>query len=190
MSGNVNIIKRYALILLSAWTLLVVGSFVLFYSQHKSNIYEIAKAEARIAFQKDALYRKWAARHGGVYVPVTPDTLPNPHLSHIIERDITSPAGKSLTLVNPAYMTRQVLELAASEKDFVRGHITSLDPIRPENAPDQWERNALKTFESGLVEVGEVQVIDGQKYMRLMRPFLTEHECLKCHAAQGYKVGV
>lgn len=52
------------------------------------------------------------------------------------------------TLVNPAYMTRQVNELAMEMNDF-QGHITSLNPIRPENCPDPWEAKALKTFERG-----------------------------------------
>jgi len=181
-------ITKYALFLGSFWTLLVLGSFVWFYVQHEFNINDIAKAEARIAFQKDTIYRKWAAKHGGVYVPVTPDTLPNKYLTNP-ERDISTPSGKSLTLINPAYMTRQVFELAAKEENFVKGHITSLKPIRQENAPDPWEYNVLKSFETGTKEVSEIQVIGGQSYMRLMRPFIAEENCLKCHADQGYKLG-
>ena len=69
------------------------------------------------------------------------------------------------------------------------GHITSLKPIRPENRPDQWERNALKDFEAGEKEVSGVDVIDGRDYFRLMRPFVVEQSCMKCHAQQGYKIG-
>lgn len=149
----------------------------------------MAKAEARIAFQKDALYRKWAANHGGVYVPVTSETLPNPNLSRIQERDIITPSGRHLTLINPAYMTRQVFEQADKENNYIRGHITSLNPIRKENAPDPWERNALKTFENGAKEFSSLQLVNGRQYLRLMRPFNVEQPCLKCHAAQGYKLG-
>ena len=182
-------IKRHALISSSVWTIVVVCSFAWSYSQQKINVLEIAKSEARIAFQKDTLYRKWAAKHGGVYIPVTPESQPNPYLPADLERDISTPLGKSLTLINPAYMTRQVFELAVEEHMFVRGHITSLNPIRPENAPDQWERTALGAFERGVEEVSYVQPIDGQQYLRLMRPFIVEQPCLKCHAAQGYKIG-
>ncbi len=182
-------IKRHAIISSSIWTVVVVCSFAWSYSQQKINVLEIAKSEARIAFQKDTLYRKWAAKHGGVYVPVTPESQPNPYLSADLERNISTPLGKVLTLINPAYMTRQVFELAVEEHMFVRGHITSLNPIRPENAPDQWERTALAAFEKGVEEVSNVQPIDGQQYLRLMRPFKVEQPCLKCHAAQGYKEG-
>jgi PAS domain S-box-containing protein len=101
---------------------------------------------------------------------------------------ITTPSGKQLTLINPAYMTRQVHEMAEAEYG-VRGHITSLKPIRPENAPDPWETKALQAFERGQKEVSSVEQVDGQEYMRLMRPFVTEKGCLKCHAAQGYREG-
>ncbi|MBJ6799931.1 ATP-binding protein [Geomonas propionica] len=181
--------RRYALSLCFIWVLLIAVSLVWFYVQHKNNLDEIAKAQARIAFEKDLLYRQWASQHGGVYAPVTPKTQPNPYLAHIPERDITTPSGKELTLINPAYMTRQVFELAETEKQVAKGHITSLNPIRRENAPDPWERKALQAFEKGAKEVSEVVTVGGRPVMRLMRPFTVETSCLKCHAAQGYKTG-
>ena len=90
--------------------------------------------------------------------------------------------------VNPAYMTRQVHEFALKAHGIL-GHITSLNPIRPANAPDPWETRALRDFQTGLKEVSSVEEIEGNEYMRLMRPLLTEKGCLKCHALQGYKLG-
>jgi hypothetical protein len=69
----------------------------------------------------------------------------------------------------------------------VQGHITSLNPIRPTNAADDWEKEALKVIEKGGDEVSSVETIQGEAFMRLMRPLVTEKGCLKCHAAQGYK---
>ena len=87
-------------------------------------------------------------------------------------------------------MTRQVYELARNNRKFIgNGHLTSLNPIRPENAPDVWEKQALLSFEKGTMEASEMVQIKGQPFMRLMRAFITEKSCLKCHAAQGYKVG-
>ncbi len=85
-------------------------------------------------------------------------------------------------------MTRQVHELAEQQYG-VRGHITSLNPIRPENAPGPWETEALQTFERGKTEVSSVEKMEGKEYIRLMRPLITEKGCLKCHAAQGYQEG-
>jgi len=50
--------------------------------------------------------------------------------------------------MNPAYMTRQVHELETQEFG-THGHITSLKPLRPENAPEAWEAAALRAFEQG-----------------------------------------
>ena len=148
----------------------------------------IVKNSAIDSFQKDTVYRYWATLQGGVYVPVSDDTPPNPYLAHMPERDISTPSGKKLTLVNPAYMTRQVHALGL-QKYGLRGHITSLNPIRPENESDSWEKEALLSFEKGVQEVSALAPIDGETYFRYMRPFVTEKGCLKCHAAQGYKEG-
>ncbi|RJP22044.1 MAG: DUF3365 domain-containing protein [Deltaproteobacteria bacterium] len=147
-----------------------------------------AETEARSAFNKDLVYRRWAARQGGVYVPPTDHTPPNPYLAHIPDRDIVTSGGKRLTLVNPAYMTRQVHELGR-EQYGARGHITSLRPIRPENEADAWETKMLHAFDAGVKEAISIESMDGKPFLRLMRPLVVEAGCLKCHAAQGYKEG-
>jgi len=180
----------YALVLAIVWT--IVASLSLFWtlSQEKQKVLEIVRVMARSHFDKDVLYRRWNALHGGVYVPVSKKTPSNPHLSSSVvsERDIKTPSDRLLTLINPAYMTRQVHELGKLEYG-IKGHITSLKPIRPANAADQWETEALKAFERGEAEVSQVLDFEGEAHMRFMRPLITEEGCLKCHAAQGYRVG-
>jgi diguanylate cyclase (GGDEF)-like protein len=75
------------------------------------------------------------------------------------------------------------------EMNGLQEHITSLNPIRPENRPDPWEAKALKTFEQGTKESVSIEMVSGKEYFRFMRPFVTENACLKCHAAQGYQEG-
>ena len=196
MARNVIIKPRstrvgiYALVLAIVWT--IVASLSLFWtlSQEKQKVLEIVRVMARSHFDKDVLYRRWNALHGGVYVPVSKKTPSNPHLSSSVvsERDIKTPSDRLLTLINPAYMTRQVHELGKLEYG-IKGHITSLKPIRPANAADQWETEALKAFERGEAEVSQVLDFEGEAHMRFMRPLITEEGCLKCHAAQGYRVG-
>ena len=144
---------------------------------------EMARTHARAAFDKDVLYRRWNARNMGVYAPASKTTSPNPYLE-LDRRDIQTPGA----LINPAYMTRQVHELGANDGG-VLGHITSLKPIRPQNAADTWETVALKRFERGATEHSSLEVLAGVDYLRLMKPLLTERACLKCHAAQGYSLG-
>ena len=168
------------------WTGIVVASLVWNIREQKEKILEIALNSAYLTFEKDVIYRRWVAQQGGVYVPVSKYTPPNPYLK-VPERDIFTSSGSPLTLVNPAYMTRQVNEMAPNIHS--QSHITSLNPIRPQNSPDPWETSALRSFEKGSKEVSSLDKVAGEEHMRVMRPFITEKACLKCHASQGYKEG-
>jgi PAS domain S-box-containing protein len=178
----------YLVAAILCWTLLLAGALWWNLRHVRATASELALMAARTSLEKDVLYRMWATEHGGVYAPVTEKTPPNPYLSHIPERDITTPSGRQLTLVNPAYMTRQVHELGR-ELYAYKGHITSLKPIRAANAPDAWERGALQAFEQGTTEVSAIVPLEGAPHLRLMRPLVTVKGCLRCHAQQGYKVG-
>ncbi|MEI6705409.1 MAG: DUF3365 domain-containing protein, partial [Deltaproteobacteria bacterium] len=159
-------IYKYALIGSVLWTLFLSGLFVSDVVDNREAIYEIGRTMAQASFENDLIFRKWAAKHGGVYVPETAATPANPYLAHIPERDITTPSGKRLTLINPAYVTRQIFELAREQANAPQGHITSLNPIRPANAPDPWEVKALNALEKGAKEVVEPVSINGQPYLR------------------------
>ncbi len=179
--------RSYFLILTLLWTFAMIILLLWNLREHRKVTLESAVIQAQQAFEKDLVYRRWNAQHGGVYVPPTSTTPPNPYLAHLNNRDITTNTGEKLTLVNPAYMTRQVLELG--QKEFgLEGHITSLNPIRPENAADSWETDALLKFEEGETEFHSIDSINGEEYMRFMRPLYVEPSCLKCHAEQGYRV--
>ena len=182
-------IIRYGVLIAVLWTFLI--GFSLFWDarQHREEAFLLGKMQAQAFFEKDVLYRRWASRHGGVYVPVTDSTQPNPYLAHIPERDITTPSGRQLTLMNPAYMTRQVFEMAQEYKGTGRGHITSLKPFRASNSPDDWEKKGLQAFEQGAKEIGETEEIDGKPYYRYMKSLVADKGCLKCHASQGYREG-
>ncbi len=178
----------FAWILAAFWTLVIAASIGLNIRQLRTNTLESARIQARVAYEKDVIYRRWNAGHGGVYVPLSEDTQPNPYLIDFLDRDFTTPSGVILTLMNPAFMTRQVHELQQSEFG-VLGHITSLDPIRPQNKADEWETSALLAFENGETEISSIETIDSMSYLRLMRPLVTEPECLSCHEGQGYQIG-
>ncbi|MFH2045645.1 MAG: diguanylate cyclase [Pseudomonadota bacterium] len=180
-------ITSYFIILLVIWTFGVLAALGWNIYQIKKSSFLVARRSAEISYNKDLIYRYWVAKHGGVYVPVSDANPPNPYL-RVPHRDITSSDGKKFTLINPAYMTRQVNELSEEAGGF-KGHITSLNCIRPENHPDPWEIEALKSFESGTKEAASFVMKSGKEYFRYMRPFTTEESCMKCHAAQGYKVG-
>jgi PAS domain S-box-containing protein len=185
---NTTKLVHYSLMLSIAWTIVIILFATWNVYQTKQTTRALANKEARSHFNKDQAFRFWATTHGGVYVSTNERTPPNPHLKHVPERDIISPSGKKLTLMNPAYMLRQVME-EFSKSYGVKGRIISLKPFRTQNTPDKWEKSALKAFESGVKEVSELVDIKGEPYMRLIQPMMTKKGCLKCHGFQGYKVG-
>jgi len=182
-------IRRYAWFIAIFWTTVIVVIFVKSVQQEQQHTEETARIIARAAFEKDVLYRRWNAEIGGVYGAVTETMQPNPYLEDLVdERDITTLSGRQLTLINPAYMTRQVFELGIRNGSPAE-HITSLKPIRPANAASPWETEALRQFEQDVAEVSALATINDEEVMRYMRPLYVETACLKCHKQQGYKVG-
>ncbi len=164
----------------------VMLSLVLDWKRTEATMHAMARERGATLFQLVELTRDWNARHGGVYVPVTESTRPNPYLEHP-RRDVVTQDGRALTMVNPAFMTRQLAEIA-QQAEGVQLHLTSLNPIRPANAPDAWEAEALRRFESGLGEI--VELIPGAAPVhRYMAPLKVKEDCLACHAKQGYQVG-
>jgi len=180
---------HYTWALLAVWTIIVSGLLAKDVIDINSATRAMALNTARAHLNKEKAFRFWAYARGGVYVPVTKDLRPNPYLK-IPERDITTPSGRHLTLMNPEYMLRD-LNNTFSSLYGVAGHLTSLTPLRPANKPDRWETKALKSFERGSKE--DVAIIkdkkSGSETLRLMQPLFVRPICLRCHGHQGYKVG-
>ncbi len=147
-------------------------------------------SQAEAALNKDMTYRHLVSDVGGVYVPVDRGVEPNPYLAHIPHRDVTTEDGRELTLVNSSYFVRLVHDREAARfPDGIRGHVTSLNPLRPGNAPDEWEREALLAFKAGAPQWSESFSREGKAYFRLMRPRIAIPACIECHSNQGYKAG-
>lgn len=182
-------LMRYTWTLLAVWTLIVAGLLTKEFIDLKDYSTEIALNTARAHLNKDFSFRLWGSLHGGVYIPVASDVPPNPYLADITERDIFTPSGRQLTLMNPEYMLRHLNE-TFSDLYGIAGHITSLKPLRPENSADAWETKALHAFESGAKEVVEIiHTKNDPPVLRLMQPLFVKPECMKCHGHQGYKLG-
>jgi diguanylate cyclase (GGDEF)-like protein/PAS domain S-box-containing protein len=172
---------------LTGWSILITGSLAWNIRQAKGETLGMAIAIARTHISKDIAFRNWVASHGGVYVPPTAATPPNPYLS-APDRDVVTTGGRALTLMNPAYALRSLQE--GTEKDSpVKSRATSLDPLNPHNIADPWETAALVRFGQGAPEVMEVFESQERPHLRLMVPLIAQQDCLKCHAVQGYKLG-
>ena len=176
-------------ILLAGWTAAIAVSLWYNVGMLEAHTVDSAKIQARTAFEKDIVYRRWNSMHNGVFVKIVKGGVePNPYLNPK-GREITDTHGNVYTKINPAFMTRLVHELGEL-RSGVRGHITSNNPIRPANAPDSWEKAALAVLENGqMTEVSDIVTMDGVPHLRFLGGLVTEKSCLSCHAFQGYKEG-
>ena len=168
------------------WIGLVGVSFGWYLRNENVSRLELAQTEARSLCQKDLDFRAWATAHGGVYVVDVDPT--RTAATNNFSAEATTPSGQRLILVEPDTFLRQV-HAQAQRMHGMRSHVTSLKPLRPENVADAWESNAMRTFFAGSNEFSSEVLMDGQPFLRLMRPMVTEAACLKCHEEQNFKVG-
>ncbi|MEN8135632.1 MAG: ATP-binding protein [Thermodesulfobacteriota bacterium] len=144
-----------------------------------------AERQARMLAQQILLTRQWVADHDGLFFIKKPGVTSNPFLEG---SDIQDREGRIYVKRNPAMVTRE-LSKYASEADFCRFRVTSLKPVNPDNAPDEFERQGLLNFEKGRAELIDIVNADKGRLLRYMIPLPVEESCLTCHARHGYQVG-
>lgn len=128
--------------------------------------------------------RNWNAAHGGVYVEKSDYGQPNPWLPES-ERTVTTQDGRTLVLVNPAYMSRQLAE--RSSREGVTISVISSAPLRPENMADVWEKSALARCAEETPEVFTAPQPGNGQSLRLLSVLMAQQSCLRCHTNK--KVG-
>lgn len=167
---------------------IILGTSIIIYFINISKIEYIdlskktLKQEAVAHYQNMINTRRWNSGHGGVYVKANSSIKPNIYLK---DNHIYSKENEVLVRINPAWMTRQISEIANEAGDYYY-RITSTNPINPENEPDDFELEALQFFEENR---------DKKYYTKLERDTFNfmgalkvKQSCLECHIEQGYKV--
>lgn len=172
---------------------LVLTMGILFYmliQKQERLIMDQVRNEARSLFRQVVITRRWIADHGGIFVERLPWVRPNPYLAEINkETEVIDRRGRRLVRENPAMVTKE-LSRYARERGLFWFNITSLKPLNPDNSPDNFEREALRLFESrDINEYSAIQKIDNLRYFRYISPLYVETPCLDCHLKQGYRIG-
>lgn len=147
------------------------------------------KEAAQAFYEQIADARIWNAGHGGVYAEITETTRPNPYLQ-IPDRDIKTIDGRRFTRINPAYMTRQLSDIAR-ERHGTRFRIIGFRPLNPSNAPNGWEEAALSSLAvRGNHETEwRFEKEAGKDFFTYLVPLFIEKPCLACHGRQGFQAG-
>ncbi len=169
--------------------LLTIAMGVTIYFIDRNNrtlVMEQVGHEAKALFRQIVLTRRWIADHGGIFIENVPWKEPSPYLN---VPEIIDARGKKYLKQSPAMVTKE-LSKYAGEKGLYWFHITSLKLINPENAPDEFEKNALMDFEAlGTKESVKIEKNNSHFFYRYIAPLYVEKPCLKCHSHQGYNIG-
>ncbi len=182
-----NIIRLGAALLSGIIIALAVLSCWNFESLLHRGAMEHALFQARVTMNKDLALRAWLNDVGGIYVPASVATPPQPVLGD--ERlGFAIPDGVKLAWISPDSVVRLVQEKNRNLQG-IPTHLTSLNPVHPDNRADEWEKKALMELERSRNELFFEQLVEqGATSIRVMMPLYMEESCLSCHE-QGYKAG-
>lgn len=152
------------------------------YKTQEQMVDEILKNKAIAIFNLVVDMRHWNAQFNGVYA-ITDLVKPNPYLK---PGYIKSDKNETMIWINPAFMTRQISDIA-SQRDGFTLKITSNKLINKHNAPNAYEKNLLTQFENN----PDIPYYWDRKNdeFKFMGALVVEKECMKCHKKQGYQVG-
>lgn len=89
----------------------------------------------------------------------------------------------------PAVVTKELAKYADNMATF-KFHITSDRLVNPENAPNKFEKYAIKKIEEeNLLEYADVHIDDNKnKFYRYAAPLYINQSCLACHNNQDYRI--
>ncbi|MBW2467621.1 MAG: DUF3365 domain-containing protein, partial [Deltaproteobacteria bacterium] len=180
-----NLIIKF-IVAVSAIILLSYG-FLLFQTSNLQNelVMEQARQQARILYKQILLTRQWVSDHQGLFLVKTAGVAENPYLQGA---SIRADDGTVFVKRNPAMVTRELSEYAA-KSGFCWFRITSLNPVNPDNQPDDFERGAMVRIREGLAEYEAITDTPDGRVHRYIAPLLVQESCLTCHAEHGYAVG-
>lgn len=167
----------------------ILGNIITFYFIDKSASSQINISkkmvlnESRAHFKDTIHIKDWNTQFDGVYVQS--NTLkPNKYL---VNNHIFTQNNKLLIKINHAWMTKQISEISNKQGDYYY-KLTSLRPINPDNAPDKFEKVALKKFEKD--KINEYYSFSKNlKRFTYVGALKVDANCMACHYQQNYKIG-
>ncbi len=106
----------------------------------------------------------------------------------VVTRQWVAENGERIEPV-PAQATKEISEFAHDMTTF-RFHISSDKLMNPENAPNEFEKEAIAHLRTGAMEYFSVtgaDTLDGGTY-NYAAPLLINESCLSCHGIQDYRI--
>lgn len=195
MFSKSSIQLKYSLIFIL--TLVMISAGLLF-GIHTLKARQL-RNEATATAEQVVAFRAWVANTGVIWVD---------HLAHdfddFLGKRVSDDNSMEFYSKNPALATRELSKIVSNTATRATFRVTSDEYRNRENAPDKFERHAIKVFKDDK-DIKYNDEFDGG-YYRYAQPIFVKESCLKCHGdpadappeviekygdiqAFGYKVG-
>ncbi len=170
------------LIILPTLGVIFIGAGI----QHEKQTMGQIVNQARVLVRQIILTRQWVSDCGGVMVARgsegAKDTL------SFYDDGMETPRG-SYQKFTPSMVTKKLSQYSLSQ-DLYKFRLAGVNPMNPENRPDNFERTALQRFaREGLSETYRIETENGVRYFQYMVPLFVDKTCLDCHKSQGFAKG-
>jgi signal transduction histidine kinase len=150
--------------------------------QSKKQSDELVVNQARILTRQIVLTRQWITDSGGVLVDLRSEGAKD--IACFFDDKIQTGQGE-FQRFTPAMVTRKLSQYS-TRQDLYRFRLASLNPLNPENEPDEFEREAINLFQNQKVnETFRFAENSGQQVFQYMVPLYLEKQCLECHNREG-----
>lgn len=170
------------------WTSLFAIMLSIEYPAQDRRLEQMLHLKMEMLYQRTQAIRSWIGAHGGVYAATDDKVKPNELLRNHPERDIITPSGRCLTLLNSPSFLRQISE-DFEAKSGTRIRFVSDRPINPDDLVDAWEKSGLEELRKGKDKVSSLVVDNDNIRYRMLTPMVMSKKCISCHEGIPWKVG-
>lgn len=162
------------------WSAILAGLYVWSIKEQTAHHENLIAFRAKELANQTQVLRRWIGGHGGIYVEEGGDIRSNPQLADVPDRDVLTPQGRKLTLLNsPTVLRKLFSEFEGTSEDRIR--LVAYAPVNSSGKPDSWEKKSLDSLQKG-GKLFQEKVNDGEKTLfRMMYPIKSQPKCIRCH---------
>jgi signal transduction histidine kinase len=142
--------------------------------------------QARVLARQIILTRQWVSDCGGILV--NRNSRGAADAAYFFDDRVETGRG-TFQRYTPSMVTTKLSKYSLSE-NLYSFRLASLNPMNPDNRPDDFEKAALLQFiREGMSEFYHFQQASSGATFQYSVPLLVDDSCLKCHRGQGFEPG-
>ncbi len=173
----------YAGLLMIMWSAAILTSLFWNFDQQDRETIESARIAAEMTARHEKHVRDWNTDVGGIYVRSDDEEF-SPEDENLVQTE----TGLLLRRLSGGEMSRRIHESDHAASNFTVRNV-SMDPLLPENTPDEWELQAILNLREDDQDYYKVVHDDAGPQLRYFLPAKTTSACLSCHQGPSYEVG-